>query len=136
MNFFRLFWVAILCAALSGAWAQVQSTDSLALVALYNSTGGPNWFRNWDLTQPVGTWHGITIDAVRRRVNQVDLSSNNLVGTLPDLALPDLVRLNLGYNTLSGALPTFSSVPRLQFLSLRNNQFSSGLTDWTSMPLL
>lgn len=62
--------------------AQVLEQDSLALVAFYNSTGGPNWNNNsnW-LTGPVGTWYGVTVEG--DRVKKVILNSNNLIGTLP-----------------------------------------------------
>ena len=42
--------------------AQVTTQDSLALVALYNSTGGPNWTNNTNwLNGPVSTWPGVTV---------------------------------------------------------------------------
>lgn len=60
--------------------------DSLALVALYNATDGPNWFdhTNW-LTGPLHTWTGITTmgTGLNRRVIGIDLCDNNLNGTLP-----------------------------------------------------
>ncbi|MBI4649364.1 MAG: hypothetical protein HY738_22885, partial [Bacteroidia bacterium] len=46
--------------------AQVLEQDSLALVALYNSTDGDNWFNNTNwLIGPVSTWYGITISENR-----------------------------------------------------------------------
>ena len=35
-------------------------SDSLALVALYKSTDGPNWTNRWTLEEPITTWHGCT----------------------------------------------------------------------------
>ena len=62
--------------------AQVTEQDSLALVAFYNSTGGPNWNNNsnW-LTGPVSSWYGVTVE--EGRVKKIILNSNNLSGTLP-----------------------------------------------------
>jgi len=38
-------------------------TDSLALVSFYDSLGGgQNWTYDWDLTQPMNTWAGITLN--------------------------------------------------------------------------
>jgi len=70
--------------------AQVLEQDSLALVAFYNSTGGPNWTHNnhW-LTGPVSTWYGVTL--ANNRIKKIILNSNNLVGTLP----PELGQLNV-----------------------------------------
>lgn len=63
--------------------AQVLEQDSLALVAFYNSTGGPNWDNNsnW-LSGPVSTWYGITVEG--DRVIEISLYQNNLNGTIPD----------------------------------------------------
>lgn len=62
--------------------AQVTEQDSLALVAFYNSTGGPGWTNdsNW-LTGPVSSWYGVTVEG--GRVKKIILNSNNLSGTLP-----------------------------------------------------
>nr|MDA3816651.1 choice-of-anchor D domain-containing protein [Prolixibacteraceae bacterium] len=51
--------------------------DSLALVALYNATGGANWNNNenW-LTGPIDTWYGVTVS--KWRVSQLEMSDNNL----------------------------------------------------------
>jgi Leucine-rich repeat (LRR) protein len=57
--------------------------DSLALVALYNSTGGENWTRkaNW-LTGPLSTWDNVTVQNGRVVVLNFGWN-NNMVGTLP-----------------------------------------------------
>ena len=62
--------------------AQVAEDDSLALVALYNATDGPNWSdnTNW-LTAPMPQWNGVTITGVR--VTRLDLRSNRLTGSIP-----------------------------------------------------
>ena len=69
--------------------AQVVESDSLALVALYNSTDGPNWTKqeNW-LNGQVGTWQGITVkDSF---VTIMDFNLFGLNGTVPD----DVARAN------------------------------------------
>src|SRR4051812_46640296 len=60
----------------------VITADSTALVALYNSTDGDNWNdnTNW-LSGPVNTWYGVTVNS--NRVTSLDLSDNNLIGTIP-----------------------------------------------------
>ena len=46
--------------------AQVLESDSLALVALYNSTDGSNWTNNTNwLTGNVDTWFGVTVSGNR-----------------------------------------------------------------------
>lgn len=100
--------------------AQVSSQDSLALVALYNSTDGPNWDNkeNW-LTTPVSTWYGITVTS--NQVTRVIIPNNNLTGQVPvELGdLSNLTYLELGGNNFSGSIPpelgNLSNLIRLAF---------------------
>jgi len=51
--------------------AQVNKQDSLALVDLYNSTDGPNWYNqtNWLTSKPVSKWYGIKVANSRVPLN-------------------------------------------------------------------
>ncbi len=62
--------------------AQVAQEDSLALVALYQTTDGANWSdnTNW-LTGPVSMWHGVTV--TQDRITRLALNSNHLSGIIP-----------------------------------------------------
>ena len=57
-----VFVVVALCAWSRPAFPQVLEVDSLALVALYDSTDGPDWVdaATW-LNGPVSTWEGVTV---------------------------------------------------------------------------
>ena len=59
-------------------------TDQDALVTLYNATSGDNWANNdnWLSDKPLGEWHGVTTDS-DGRVRRLDLSFNELAGTIP-----------------------------------------------------
>lgn len=89
------------------SFAQVNVQDSLALVALYNSTNGAGWTNktNW-LSGPVNTWYGVTVDN-SNEIQFIILNDNNLNGTIPsDLeTLPNLSYLNLSHNNLTGSIP-------------------------------
>jgi len=127
--------------------------DSLALVALYNSTDGDNWDNkeNW-LTGPVDSWYGITVD--NDRVTVISLGNNNLIGTIPpeignltelgDLVfhnnqitnhlpetltnLTNLWELVLNGNELSGEIPDFIwDMESLNFLNLQTNNFTGSI---------
>ncbi|OYT12981.1 MAG: hypothetical protein B6I19_07385, partial [Bacteroidetes bacterium 4572_114] len=96
--------------------------DSLALVAFYNSTGGPNWDNNanW-LTGPVGTWYGVTVegDRVVELGSAGNFSFNNLTGHLPSEIgdLTALQKLVPGNNPgLTGEIP--AEIGNLQQLRL------------------
>ena len=82
--------------------------DREALSALYNSTQGAQWFdnANWLTDAPLGDWYGVTAGD-DGRVTGLDLSINNLEGTIPpELGrLERLERLNCSYNRLSGPIP-------------------------------
>ena len=91
------------------ASAFYQQLNREALVALYNSTNGPNWKRNdnWLSDAPVGEWYGVTTDPAGLLV-RIALRDNALEGPVPaevgDLA--DLRSLRLDHNQLSGPIPT------------------------------
>ncbi len=109
-----------------GVSAQVVERDSLALVALYDSTGGANWTDNtgW-LSGPVSTWFGITLSA--DRVDRVELVQNNLVGNIPAQIgdLDSLTFLSLGINSLSDTIPgTIGNLKNLTELQLHVNKLS------------
>lgn len=111
--------------------------DSLALVALYNATDGPNWTRNdnW-LTGPVNTWWGVTCSecSVLELVLQIDENTgNNLSGELPSEIgdLSDLHHLRLRNNHLSGTFPEeMSRLSNLQKFYIDNNQISGNIPPW------
>ncbi len=107
--------------------AQVNMQDSLALVALYNSTDGTHWIdhTNWLTSAPVGSWSGITENNYRvRGINRV---GNNLKGTLP-IELGNLTQLKylfLENNKISGSIPSsIGKCTKLYDLVLGTNQLS------------
>jgi Leucine-rich repeat (LRR) protein len=123
------FFVFALCTTTIVVKAQVNETDSLALVDLYNSTNGPNWFHhdNW-LTGPVKKWYGIGIDT--KRVSTISLYNNNLSGTIPSSTgnLSKLRDLELHDNQLIGSIPPeLGKLSNLSFFSLGNNQLSGSI---------
>jgi Leucine-rich repeat (LRR) protein len=112
------------------AKAQVNVNDSLALVDLYNSTNGPQWFdnTNWLTTTPVEFWNGVTVQF--NRVTGLSLVGNNLAGTLPASIgdLTALVYLELPVNKLSGAIPSsIGNLTKLTDLNLGGNQLSGAI---------
>ncbi len=103
--------------------------DSLALVALYDSTVGANWKNNdnW-LTGPVETWYGITVEG--GRVTLVDLDYNNLTRHIPPQIgnLAYIEKLYLHDNHLCGTIPAeFGNFKNLLFLDFHDNQFEGSI---------
>ena len=109
------------------------NVDREALVALYHATDGPNWTDStgWLTDYLLTEWFGVSADS-NGIVSDIDLSSNNLNGLLPD-ELGDLVnlkQLDLSSNSLSGPLPiALSQLIRLETLSLSDTQLCAPLDE-------
>ena len=109
----------------------VNEQDSLALVALYDSTDGDNWDNNdgW-LEAPVSEWHGVTVSG--DRVVSLYLAGLygdpfGLSGSLPPEMgdLTALQNLNLRHNQLTGEIPPeLSQLSSLEGLFFRYNQLT------------
>lgn len=107
------------------------ATDQLALEALYHATNGSDWTNTWDLTQPLSTWYGVTLDT-NGCVSELDLSSNNLVGNIPaELGnLSQLIELGLHNNSLSGNIPAaLGNLTAMLRIYLFDNQLSGNIPD-------
>jgi surface protein len=103
--------------------------DSLALVALYNATGGDNWTTSWNLNDPMSTWGGLIFNS-EGRVTSMILDGNNLTSELPsDLGNLTKIRLiQMADNNLSGSIPaTLGSLGDLQSLHLYGNGLSGSI---------
>ena len=102
-----------------------------ALAALYNATDGENWAdsANWLSEERLGDWYGVTTDA-SGKVIELDLSENNLSGTIPsELAdLSSLEKLNLDLNELKGQIPAeLGILANLEDLYIQNNELGGPL---------
>ena len=106
--------------------AEGFDTDSLALIALYNTTNGGNWNKTWNLDDNVTQWYGVTIDD--GRIIELDLSTNFLTGNVPQEIndLTYLQSLNLSDNSLK-SLPLLSNISNTTSIDVSNNNldFSS-----------
>lgn len=73
----------------SHVFAQTLEDDRLALVAVYNSTEGATWANSsgWAVPGNAGDnpcgWFGVTCNSGGTRVVGLNLSNNNMLGTLP-----------------------------------------------------
>lgn len=102
-----------------------RNLDSLALIALYNSTNGNNWNNKWNLNHPVETWYGVDVNS-KGCARYINLHNNNLTGTLPielgNLKHVKTLRLSTGSSStgkITGNLPvTIGEMEALQVLNL------------------
>jgi Leucine-rich repeat (LRR) protein len=120
--------------------------DSLALVKLYESTGGADWNENegW-LVDPIADWYGVTakLTGLQIRVTALELSENNLDGSIPSELgnLDEVAILDLSHNNLTGSIPSsFADLALLQELTLNGNDLSgeipSDIKNWTLLQSL
>ncbi len=124
---------------------QISSVERIALIALYDTTTGDNWSDNsgWK-TPPLdvdgfampgteNTWFGVTCDSGNTTVQEIRLTNNNLVGSIPtelgNLTNLQILLLNTDLsispdrNYLSGNIPTqLGNLLNLQVLKFTNNQ--------------
>ena len=134
-------WIG-LCLVLSIGDLKAQCTgvsvsDSLALVDLYSFTNGADWYNsdNW-LGQTVAEWNGVELTTDGCHIRAINLDGNNLTGQLPDLNLPNLEVLDLGFNDIDLGVPDFSNMPSLKLLSLRFNNLWEAIPNFSGMPNL
>ena len=106
--------------------------DRAALVALYNSAGGPSWIQSdgWNTDRPLSEWYGVVVDPRTNRVEAVDLYYNQLSGSLPpELGnMRGLVHLGLGENQLTGSIPPeLARLANLWILHLEGNALTGSI---------
>lgn len=105
--------------------------DRAALIALYNTTDGPNWTNNenWLTDVPLSEWHGVTTDE-NGRVTGLELTYNDLSGQMsPELdSLTNLNILDFSGNELEGEIPLWLvNLANLETLDLVANSFSGNI---------
>ncbi|XP_057823527.2 uncharacterized protein LOC131035817 [Cryptomeria japonica] len=68
----------------------------------------------------------------------LDLSHNNLTGKIPSSALSmNITTIDLSHNNLNGSIPkSFAALPQLQRLSLENNQLSGAVPDGIGLNII
>lgn len=106
----------------STVFSELVEKEREALLAIHESTDGPNWGPyTWDTTNDTSdpcldNWAGVQCNFGGQHVQTISLQANNLKGTLPE-QLGDLTYLNFLYfskNALSGTIP--SSIGNLKLL--------------------
>ncbi|KAK2419464.1 STRUBBELIG-receptor family [Trifolium repens] len=149
----RLLMLMLFFSCILAATATTDPTDVTSVKAIFQSVNSPpqlGWPANGD-DDPCGqSWKGITCSA--NRVTQIqlsnlgltgtlayglqdltslttlDMSNNNLVGTIPYQLPPNVQRLNFAHNNLTGTVPySISNLTSLTDLNLNHNQLQQAL---------
>ncbi|MCB0807006.1 MAG: T9SS type A sorting domain-containing protein, partial [Bacteroidales bacterium] len=137
----RLFLSTVIFISCFG-YSQVVQQDSLALVALYNSTNGSNWYHAdyWlEDVLPVEYWFGIEVR--NNRVVKIKLDYNNLQGSIPaEIAdLDSLSQLILSQNQVNYIPDEMGNLTTLDTLAVNGNPLTalpSGIGNLSSLKYL
>lgn len=129
----KLFLMIVLLMS-SSIFASVSIIEKNALLDLYTATNGDNWTNKWDFNKPVSTWYGVTL--VEGKIVGLNLSSNNLVGTIPS-SIQDLKYLesfNVFKNNLKGQFPSeLFKIPTIKHINISFNSFTGHLPESISL---
>ncbi|WP_299678832.1 leucine-rich repeat domain-containing protein [uncultured Tenacibaculum sp.] len=134
------------------AYNNVPNEEINALVDMYNALGGGSWTNNENWTgvlnraimnSPFNTtkWQGITTEIVNggKHITRINLSSNNLTGTLPESlgSLSELKYLDLNTNNLENNLPSsLNQLTKLETLLVSSNNLKGTIPDLTNITSL
>jgi len=107
---------------------EVSQREVIALLELKAKTKGNLWTNQWDQSQPISTWHGVTIKD--GNVVGLDLSKNNLQGKIPITIgnLRHLESLDLSGNHIEGKVPgLFRKFEKLKMVNLADNALTGDI---------
>ena len=107
---------------------EVSQREVIALLELKAKTKGHLWTNQWDQSQPISTWHGVTIK--NGKVVGLDLSNNNLQGRIPITIgnLRHLEVLDLSGNNIEGKVPgLFRKFEKLKVVNLADNALAGNI---------
>lgn len=108
------------------------TTDSLALVAIYNAFDGKVTMTYWDLKKPVKSWKGVTVGLVndKPRVIALDITNSDAKGDIPAEMgnLRELTSLIMTVNRVKGVIPNGLSLAKnMKKLNLRGSWGITGI---------
>jgi hypothetical protein len=110
--------IAGLLSLVGTAQAAIPASERTLLLSLYTSTGGATWTTHTNWNGAPGTecaWYGVTCDGAGAPVTEINLSGNNLTGSLPGNlnSLTNLSYFLVSNNQLTGSIPTLTGLSNL-----------------------
>ncbi|MEO6685759.1 MAG: hypothetical protein ABIN24_07335, partial [Dyadobacter sp.] len=132
------YFILVLLFSVTISVGQTLESDRLALIDLYNATGGTYWYNNlnWSVSgnpgdSPCG-WGGVTCNEEGTRVVKLLLPENDMLGSIPPSIgnLTALTHLDLSgagreFVNLTGSIPAeIGNLTNLEYLDLSGNAFT------------
>ncbi len=124
---------AVILLILPCAEAAIPQAERDALIAIYDSTGGPGWGNSTNWLGGPGTectWFGVACSGGDANVIELHLGGNNLNGVLPPEIqdLTELEGLFMPWNQLIGGIPPeIGTLEMLHTLDLPGNRLSGSI---------
>ena len=103
--------------------------DCQALLAARDTLAGTGTL-DWSASTPIANWEGVTVGGTPQRVTKLQLSFNQLTGTIPSSLgnLANLETLDLSFNQLSGSIPPeLGNLANLRELELWGNELTGSI---------
>lgn len=135
-----------ICLIVNSLSGQCTHPDFDGLMELYNATNEDGWAASYgwhqasqgDACNPCdyqgSAWSGVICE--NDRVVNLNLINFGLSGGLPDIELSELKILDLRENFLTGEIPNFSKIPKLEELSLNRNAITGTIPEFDFLPSL
>lgn len=125
---------------------QINTEEATQLNHFFEQCNGTNWENNYGWPLPIGqqnttpTPYGISFISkpiqetdsfviYELSVDSIILVFNNIEGTIPNIFLSDLKKMNFRNNHLKGNIPNLN-LPNLEFLDLSYNEFADSLPNF------
>ncbi|GLJ59098.1 hypothetical protein SUGI_1492690 [Cryptomeria japonica] len=109
------------------------SADVDALAAMKKQFKINDWISDPCFVLP---WEGIQCNnsPPSVRISDINLAGRSLTGSIPTVLaqMTELINISLANNNLTGTLPDFSRLRKLERLHLQNNSLSGEIPDWVS----
>lgn len=105
--------------------------DFRELEKFYDAARGNFWATNWLTSPNMKNWRGIVLTSDSCDVKEINLKDVVMSGgTLVDVNLPKLEKLDLSFCTLKGNIVSFGNKPLLRELKLNYNDLSGQIPDF------
>ncbi len=113
------------------------AADCTTLLGLMDELRGTATL-NWATDVAMDSWAGLTVGGTPARVTELSLLSQSLTGSLPTAlnSLTGLRSLDLSGNQLTGSIPDLSALTSLTHLLLSRNQLTGSIPDLSALTSL